>query len=91
MTRANIDVTKSNGDNLITTGLFKHLLVIAVLDYQYYPEYYTNKTEVSIYNCLVSLVVLSATAPLEVLVSIPTSRKKLLLGFSMKFSVAARS
>ena len=37
-------------------------------------------------NCLVSLVVLSATAALEVLGVIPRS-SKLLLGFSMKFSV----
>ena len=38
-------------------------------------------------DCLVSLVVLSATATLESLDSIPRS-SKVLLGFSMKFSVA---
>ena len=42
-------------------------------------------------NCLVGLVVLSATATLEVLGSISRSSKKVLLGFSMKFSIAARS
>ena len=41
-------------------------------------------------DCLVSLAVLSATATLEVLGSNPRS-SKVLLGFSMKFSVAARS
>ena len=38
-------------------------------------------------NCLVCLVVLSATAALEVLGLIPRSSKKMLLGFSMKFDL----
>ena len=41
-------------------------------------------------DCLVSLVILSATAMLEVLGSILSSNK-VLLGFSMKFLVTARS
>ena len=45
----------------------------------------------SSFHCLGSLVVLSATATLEVLVFDSQVEQKVLLGFSMKFSVAARS
>ena len=61
-----------------------------VIEYKVYTLFFLFILE-NFSNCLVGLVVLSATATLEVLGSIPESSKKVLLSFSMKFSVAARS